>query len=199
MQEQKIPTLMLRRKTEAWANPFVVVFNPYFEGGENPISKVSFGENEDTETQYIHVYHSEEKCKDLIVANASENDIASGNGVLQKGLISVTRWTDGESHPDFLFVSGIYKFENEGWEIIASKEAATVSIEKVEQGFVIQSDQPILIRIPVSEGFHPTKMDIMEEDRVIQQKDGMISRLNPDQVEFRLAKPCVKAVIYLNH
>ncbi|MCK4853739.1 MAG: hypothetical protein KAT31_05750, partial [Bacteroidales bacterium] len=196
---KKIPTLILRRDEEAWKNPFVVVFNPYFEGGENPIIKVSFDENEDTETQYIHVYHAEEKCKDLIVANASENDIASGNGVLQKGLISVTRLTDADNIPDFLFVSGMYKFENVGWEIIAGSEAATVSIEKVAQGFVIQSDQPILIRIPVSEGFHPTKMDIMEEDRVIQQKDGMISRLNPDQIEFRLAKPCKKAVIYLNH
>ncbi|GAG07101.1 unnamed protein product, partial [marine sediment metagenome] len=173
-----------------------VIFNPYFAGGENHISKVSFGENEDTETQYIHVYHSEEKCKDLIVANASENDFASGNGVLQKGLISVTRWTDGESHPDFLFVSGMYRFENVGWEIIASNEAATVSIEKVEQGFALQNDKPVLIRIPIAEGFHPTKMDILEEGKVVQQKEGIISRLNPDQVEFRLAKPYKKAVIY---
>jgi hypothetical protein len=197
MLEQKIPTLILRRDEEAWKDPFVVVFNPYFEGGENPVSKVGFGDyNEHTETQYIYVSHAGEMWKDIVVANATENDIASGNGVFQKGLFSVSRWTDGENSPDFLFVSGMYKFENMGWEIIASNEAATVSIEKVEQGFALQCDQPVLIRIPISEGFHPSKLDILEEGKVVQQKEGIISRLNPGQVEFRLAKPCNNAVIY---
>jgi hypothetical protein len=194
---QKIPTLILRRDEEAWKNPFVVVFNPYFKGGENPISKVSFGEkNEKTEAQIIHISHSGEKCHDEIIGNTSENDIAIGDDFYQKGLFSVTRINDGETCPDFIFVSGMYRFENVGWEIIAGTTPATVSIEKVERGLALQNDKPVLIRIPISDGFHPDRMDIFEEGKVVEQKEGMINRSNPDLVEFRLAKPYKKAVIY---
>ena len=196
MREQKVPTLILRRDVEAWKNPFVVVFNPFFEGAENPIGKVSFREhNENTETQFIHVSHTGGICKDELVANASENDIASGDDFYQKGLFSVTRLTDGDTNPDFIFVSGMYKFENAGWEIIAGNEAATVCIEKAEQGFVLQNDKPVLIRIPITEGFHPAKMDILEEGKVVEQKKGMINRSNSNQVEFRLAKPYKQAIL----
>ena len=90
---KKIPTLVLRRETEAWSNPFVVVFNPFIEDkNNNPISDVNFQpEFKNGNTEQINVTHKNKLTTDQIIVNTSINDIAERDEFYQKGLFSLVR------------------------------------------------------------------------------------------------------------
>ncbi|MGQ1909180.1 hypothetical protein ACT3CE_05275 [Marinifilum sp. RC60d5] len=193
---QKIKTLIVRREAEAWRSPFAVVFNPYIEGGENPISKVEFPELiESPETQKIEVIHQDGKTKDIIVANASQNDIAIDENFFQKGLLSVIRKTDSEKTPSYLFASGIYKLDYKEWGIKAYANAVSLSIERTDVGYLIQNDNPVVIKIPIFKGHQPEQLQIYEDGKLINQRSIFANRNNPNQIEFRLDKAYKKVVV----
>ena len=195
---QKIKTLILRRDTEAWRNPFAVVFNPYIDGGENPISKVEFPNLIKTpDAQKIVVTHKKGNTKDVIIANASQNDIAIDGELYQNGLLSIIRQSDVETMPLFLFVSGVYKFDYKNWGILSYAKAVSLSIEKIDEGYVIQNDNPVVIRIPYIEGHHPFRLKLYDDGKLIEQRDIFVNRNNPNQVDFRLDKAYEKVVVVL--
>ena len=198
--KQKMKTLILRRETEAWRNPFAVVFNPYMDGGENPISSVEYPSLTETpDAQKIEVIHKDLKTKDVIIANASQNDIALDDDLYQNGLLSVIRHSDTEKAPTFLFVSDVYKFDYKNWGILSYAKAVSLSIEKTVEGYVIQNDNPVVIKIPYIDGHHPYKLKIYDDGKLIEQRDVFVNRNNPNQVDFRLNKAYKKVVVVLKN
>ncbi|MGQ1784621.1 MULTISPECIES: heparinase II/III domain-containing protein [unclassified Saccharicrinis] len=196
---QKIPTLILRRETEAWRNPFAVVFNPHMHGEFNSVLAVNYLElKESPDAEKIRITHKDGKTKDMIVANASQNDIALDEGFYQKGLLSVIRQLDSEKMPTFLFLSGMYKFDYKDWGILSYAEAVCISIERTEEGYVIQNDNPVAVKIPSYEGHKPSQLLLYENGKIMAQKDIFVNRNNPNQVDFRLEKAYQKVVVVLD-
>ncbi|MGQ1947734.1 heparinase II/III domain-containing protein [Geofilum sp. OHC36d9] len=195
---QKIPTLILRRDAEAWRNPFAVVFNPYMDGEVNSVLAVDYPELEDSpDAQKIALTHNDGKTRDVIVANASQNDIALEKDFYQKGLLSVIRQLDEEKMPIFLFLSGMYKFDYKDWGILAYARAVNISIERTEQGYVIQNDQPVAVKIPFYEGHKPVQLKFYKNEELVEQRQIFVNRNNGAQVDFRLDKAYEKVLVVL--
>lgn len=197
LRKEKIPTLILRRNQEAWQNPFVVVYNPYMEDGENPISTVDFVEESGGyDSQMLRVKHSDGLTEDFIVANSTENDMAVHDGFYQKGVLSVCRLKSNRTNPDFIFLSGVLQYKYRGWEITSTSEALTLSVEQVEGGLKVCNDRPVVIKIPKSEGFNPSVLKIFENGECVLERKGIISRSDPNQIEFRLPEAYENAFIF---
>ena len=114
--DEPLPTFILKRDSACWTNPFAVVFNPYFEDGENPIENVTFSSpSEYPNTQIIEVLLQDKKTIDKIVLTVSDNDIATNQSFYQKGLLSITRFSKANNQLNYLFLSGMNKFEQDGW------------------------------------------------------------------------------------
>jgi hypothetical protein len=192
----EIPTIVLRRDAEAWSNPFAIVFNPYIDERKNPISNVDFPVLKGNyEAQKIQLVHDDGITKDMIIANASVNDIAFENSLYQKGLLSVIRFAESASEPKFIFVSGMYKFVYYDWEILSVNKALTVSIERDNDKYIIQNDKPCVIKVPLIKGNESMLLELYENDKLVTQRKGFPSRSNPNQVEFRLSKAYDKAIV----
>ncbi|WP_299780787.1 heparinase II/III family protein [uncultured Formosa sp.] len=191
-----IHTLIVKREAEAWNNPFAVVFNPYIEGQENPIINVTYSKiKENPSTQVINVLLNDKKTTDKIVLNTSENDIVQQDNFYQHGLLSVSRLGDKETNLEYLFTSGIYKYKQFGWEIIASGNAVTVSIERLGDTFTIESDGPVLIRSPFVNGKKEAELRLFKNNKLVNKRSGQVGRSNPEQLEFRLEKAYSKVQI----
>lgn len=191
-----LPTVVLRRSQAAWHDPFAVVFNPYFAGDDNAVSYVEFSSgSEDNGTQEIRVNLEDQQMEDHIVVNPSVNEIAQKEGFYQKGLLSIIRKATGQTAPVFLFTSGMYRFDYGAWQVISIGEAVTLSLEMGAEGIQLQNDKPVLIRIPVGEEEDIPSIRLYRDGKVVGERKGVRSRLNPKQVEFRLAIPYEKAVI----
>ena len=188
-------TLILKREEAAWKNPFALVFNPFIEGGENPILNVSYSTLKDNpNTQVIDVLLIDNTTVDTMVLNASENDDVRHNNFYQKGLVSMTRQSKDKNHIDFLFLSGMYKYENSGWEIIASGAPVNISFESLEDGYLLQNNQPALIRLPFFENKKVAELRLYDSNKLIETRQTVMSRSNT-QIEFRLSKAYEKAEV----
>ncbi len=193
---KEMPTLILRRNEPAWINPFAIVFNPYFENGVNPISNVEYKSvDKNSACQSIKVTHSDGLTSDHILVATSEDDVNSNDEMYQKGLFSVVRLEKGNEIPEFIFASGIYQIKYNEWEILAVNIPATVSIVKNEGGIVVENDNPVVLKIPVTSGFTPTKIRLYDDKGNYKERVGNINRNNPNQIEFRLEKGYKKALI----
>ncbi len=191
---EKMPTLILKRDQEAWHKPFVLVFNPYFENRINPIKDVQF-RNVDGDCQEIMITHSDAVTNDLILATPSENDVVSNKTFYQKGLLSIVREKKEIVMPEFIFVSGVFQFKYKQWEVLAVNQSATVSIEKKEDGFWLENDAPLVIKVPIISDFKPSKIRLFGKDGSFVERKGNINRNNPNQIEFRLEKAYSKSII----
>lgn len=188
-------TLIIKREASAWENPFAVVFNPYFEGEENPISNVNFSTIENNlSTQVIEVTLNDTKTIDAIILNKSEKDVVEKDGLYQKGLLSITRKIKDTDSLDYFFVSGMYKYAQNGWEIVTTGEPVTVSVERIGNSFIIESDGAVVIRAPFING-KIGELQVYENNKVVATRKGQIYRSNPKLLEFRLSKASKKAVI----
>ncbi|WP_208796444.1 heparinase II/III domain-containing protein [Flavobacterium fluviatile] len=189
-------TLIIKREDSAWDNPFAIVYNPYIEGEKNPITAVKYSSvKENPSTQLIEVLLDDKKTVDTIVLNTNDEAITAQDHCYQKGLFSISRKEKEATAISYLFVSGMYKFEQNGWGITASGEAVSVSIERSGNSFVIESDGPVLLQVPFLEGKKLAKINVYENDTVVDTREGQINRANPEQLEFRLSKATKKAVI----
>lgn len=187
--------LIIKRDEEAWTNPFAVVFNPYLEGGENPIDKVSYSslDNYPT-TQVIDVVLNDKETTDRIVLNASENDIAKNETLFQNGLLSIIR----ESKDlEFIFLSGVTRLDYKGWTILASEESITLSIEKTEEGYILQNDAPVTINLPFKKDSKRAKLIVYNKGKKTSSRESVLNRINPNQQLFTLHKSYDKLVIKL--
>ncbi|GIZ08769.1 heparinase II/III family protein [Flavobacterium sp. UMI-01] len=194
--DDPMQTLIVKREASAWENPFAMVYNPYIEGEKNPIAEVKYSSLKDNpSTQLIEVVLDDKKTIDTIILNANDKTIVAEEKGYQKGLFSIVRKAKEATAISYLFVSGMYKFEQNGWGITASGEAVSVSIERSENSFVIESDGPVLLQVPFLEGKKLAKINVYENDTVVDTREGQINRANPEQLEFRLSKATKKAVI----
>lgn len=194
--DDEINTLIVKRDGEAWNNPFAMVFNPYIEGENTLIEDVSYSSiNENASAQVISVLHSNKTTKDKIVLNTSESDVVDQKNLYQKGLVSIIR-TEGEHNLiDYMFLSGMYKFEHRGWGITATGLPISISVESTEKGFVIENDGAVVIRVPFLNGKKSAELRVYEDGKIVAKRQGQINRSNPNQLEFRLHKAYDKAVI----
>ncbi|WP_139955766.1 heparinase II/III domain-containing protein [Flavicella sediminum] len=189
-------TLIIKREASAWENPFAVVFNPYMKGTENPIADVNYTTIKDyPSTQVIEVLLSDKKTTDIIVLNTSEEDVVAHKDFYQKGLLSITRKVENTEAVDYLFLSGMFKYEQNGWGIVASGLPATISLERSGNTFVIENNAPVLIKAPFLEGKKTAELRVYENGKLIATRQGQINRSNPNQLEFRLSKAYEKSVI----
>jgi len=194
--EKPIPTLIVKREKAAWQNPFAVVFNPYLEGEENPIMDVSFSSLTDyPNTQVINVLLSDQKSEDQIVLNSSESDVTSTEAYYQKGLLSVIRQTKTEEEIQFLFLSGMIKFESYGWDIVSSGKPFTFTLEQSDNGLLISNDNPLTINMPLKKGMKKPEIKLYENGVLVTSRKATTNRNNPDQVVFKLSKGYDKAEI----
>lgn len=190
-----IQTLIVKREASAWKNPFAMVFNPYFEGKDNPISDVKFSSIKDNpSTQFIDVTLTD-KATDQIILNTTEEDVVKKGGLYQKGLLSVTRKAEGTNDIDYFFISGMYKYIQNGWEIVTSGKPVSLSIERSENTFIIETDGAVLIKAPFFDGKKSAELRVYENDKLIDTRQGQINRSNPEQLEFRLSKAYSKVLI----
>ncbi|GAB5552969.1 MAG: heparinase II/III family protein [Saprospiraceae bacterium] len=191
---QSIPTLVIRKEQEAWRDPFVCIFNPYFEGKNPIISSVDFNKlGSNNHAQIIQVKHSDEITEDQIIATTSVNDIAEKDQFYLKGLLAIQR-TSGDQLK-YIFASGFTRYINGDWSIISSDEAASVSIERKSNLLLVQNDRPVVVSIPI--GLNPKYIEYYQEGELNRKRVGVINRINPTQVNFKLEKPYQKAVIVL--
>ena len=192
---EPLPTLILKREEEAWKNPFAVVFNPYMESADNVIENVSYSSfPKYPNTQVIEVLLSDNSTTDQLVLNASENDVVKDGAFYQKGLFSVSRKLDG-TQLDYLFLSGMYKFENMGWDIVASGKPFTLAVERIPKGYLLQNDRPITIYIPFEKGKKPAELHLFENGKLVAKRKGTTNRKNDNQLVFKLEKSYQKALI----
>jgi hypothetical protein len=197
--EKPMPTLILKRDEAAWYNPFAVVFNPYFKGKENPVSNVLYSSLEKYQSaQIIDVLLKDNLTNDHIVLNASDSDIAKEEGFFQKGLLSITRQVKASKTLDFLFLSGMYKYENNGWDIVSSGNPFTFSIEKRKEGFTFETDEAITINMPFIKGDKPAELRLYESGKLVASRKGTTNRNNDAQLVFKIEKGYDKAEIILN-
>ncbi|MFB9052674.1 hypothetical protein ACFFVB_06230 [Formosa undariae] len=191
-----IQTLIVKRDASAWENPFAMVFNPYMDGAENPIANVLYSTlKENPSTQIIDVLLSDKKTTDKIVLNSSEEDVISKEGFYQKGLVSVTRKTEASESIDYLFLSGMYKYEKDGWNIVTSGLPMSLSIERSGNTYLIENSGAILIKAPFLNGKKTAELRLYENGTLVATRQGQINRSNPDQLEFRLEKAYRKVEI----
>ncbi|WP_206667079.1 heparinase II/III domain-containing protein [Seonamhaeicola maritimus] len=196
--KDSIPTLVLKRDEAAWNNPFAVVFNPYLKGEENPIENVSYASLEGSpSTQIIEVLLADKITTDRIVLNASENDIAQEEGFYQKGLLSIIRESKTGNTLDFMFLSGISRLDYKEWTLIASAKPVTISIESVEDRYLIQNDNPVTINLPLKEGGKRAKLMLYEDGKLVATKEAVLNRNKPFQQLFKLEKAYSKVIIKL--
>ncbi len=184
-----IQTLIVKRNASAWTSPFAMVFNPYFEGEENPVNAVSYSTIKDySNTQVIDVLINDKSAKDHIILNASESDIVKNDALYQKGLLSITRQATQSDSLEFLFLSGMYKFENNGWDIVAAGKPFTLSIEKTDKGFEFETDKAITINIPFVKGGKPAELRLYENGKLVGSRKGTMNRNRDDQLVFKIEK-----------
>ncbi len=196
--EEKVPAILLRRETEAWNDPFVVVFNPCIEGEENPISGVSYdGRHFGNHAQNIEVMHVNGLTTDHILANASNNDLIDTEDLYQKGLLSVIRTTKGVESPDFIFLSGMIQFKWKDWEVTTTGKPVTISLETDGDKLRIQSDGPCVLKVPIADGYNPGTLVVTDDKNQMIKRGGYLNRDNPNQMEFRIEKAFKDAVILL--
>ncbi|AWV97645.1 heparinase II/III domain-containing protein [Arcticibacterium luteifluviistationis] len=194
--DDPLPTLILKREEAAWSNPFAVVFNPYFENGDNPIENVSYSSlAKYPNTQIIDVLLNDKKTVDRIVLNASENAVAAENSFFQRGLFSITRQLNIDNKLDFLFLSGMEKYENMGWDIISSGEPFTLTLESTAGGFLVSTDKPITINMPLAKGKEAFIKLYNDADKLIKSRKGTTNRNDDSQVVFKIEKAYKKIEI----
>lgn len=190
------PTLILKREESAWGNPFAIVFNPYIEDEENPIENVSFSSLENyPNAQIIDVLLNDKITTDRIVLNDSENGIAKNDAFYQKGLLSIVRKSNLTNEIDYIFVSGMNRIDFEGWTLITSTEPVTLSIEKVDEGYLIQNDKPVTIYLPYEAGEGHVEIKLYENDELVSTRKAVKYRSNPKQQTVKLSKAYNKVLI----
>lgn len=194
--KDSLQTLIIKREEAAWNNPFAVVFNPYFEGEENPIENVLYTSSEENpSTQIIDVLLSDKITTDRIVVNTSENDITKTDDLYQKGLLSIIRKSKKNKVLDFMFLSGVSRLDYNDWTIIASTEPLSLSIENTNKGYVIQNDKPVTINLPYKKDANRAKLMVYENNKLISTREAVLNRNNSNQQYFKLDKAYSKVII----
>lgn len=187
--DSPLPTFIISKQKESWESPFALVFNPYFEEGENPIANVVYSSIEKyPRAQIIEVALSDGETKDQLVINASENDIAKNDDFYQNGFLSVKRFAGSSGEFDFLFLSGMNKYQQDGWEISAIGKVFTAAIERSTEGYTIHSDQPIevILKHPLSS--KPPVINFYENGINVGSRNARRNRHNEQQVIFKIDK-----------
>jgi len=194
--KDSLPTLILKREEAAWNNPFAVVFNPYIEGGENPVEKVSYSSlDNNPSTQIIDVLLSDKITKDRIILNTSENDIAETKDIYQKGLLSIIRESSKTEEINFMFLSGVSRLDYKRWTIIASTSPLTLSIESTTDGYLVKNDKPFTINLPYTKDKDRAKLMLYEDGKLVSTRAAVLNRNKPDQQYFKLNKAYDKVII----
>ncbi len=194
--KDSLQTLIIKREEAAWSNPFAVVFNPYLEGGINPIEDVTFTALEDyPNAQIIDVLLSDKMTSDRIVVNASENDMAKTQELYQKGVLSIIRTSKTNEELEFMFLSGISRLDYKDWTLIASAEPVKVSIEKDEEGYFVENDKPVTINLPYKTSDKRAKFILYEDGKIVATRNAVLNRNNPNQQYFKLEKAYDKVII----
>ncbi len=187
--DEPLPTLILKRDEAAWANPYAVVFNPHFENGDNPIANVSYSSlSKYPNTQIIDVLLNDKKTVDRLVLNASDNDIAAESSFFQRGLLSITRQSNADKKLDFLFLSGMEKYEHMGWDIVSSGEPFTLTLESTESCFLVFTDKPVTINMPLAKGKEAFIKFYDNAGKLIVSRKGTSNRDDDSQVVFKIEK-----------
>lgn len=194
MLDEKVPALVVRRNGEAWQDPFVAIFNSFFEGENQVISNVGFSDNMNNKSaQILQVTHEDKETIDHLVVTTSQNDIVEAEDFYQKGLLSITRKTGNEL--DFIFSAGVTRYSKKGWEILSLREPVTLSIERIERGFEIQNNEAVLIGVPKT--LNPEYIEIYADGKLLGTRKGVKNRNDPDRIDFRLEQAFQKAIIVL--
>ncbi|UXP32639.1 heparinase II/III-family protein [Reichenbachiella agarivorans] len=190
--DAKIPTLMLRRQGSAWSDPFVAVFNPYIGVDSNQILDIQFDGNR-LGAQQITVALID-GTRDVIHVGETVSSVIEKEGFYQKGLLSTVRAKEHADF-DFVFLSGITRFENQEVKVITTGIPATVSLERDGRELKMQNDQPVVVSLRRTKDFDPKMIKIYRGDQEIDARQGIISSDSPDWVEFRLETSFEKIVV----
>lgn len=191
--DKPLPTLILKREEAAWDNPFAVLFNPFMEGENNVIKNVSYASLEDYPNTQMITVDQLDNITDKIVLNSNDGDVVEKGDFFQRGLLSIERYS--KENLDFMFLSGMIKYENNGWDIVSSGNPFTLSIEKTEAGFKFQTDQAITINMPFVKGDKPAELRLYESGKLVSSRKGTTNRNRDDQLVFKIAKGYDKAEI----
>lgn len=194
--KDSLQTLIIKRDEAAWNDPFAVVFNPYKEGAGNPIEKVTYSSLKDhPNTQIVDVLLADKIAADRIVVNTSANDIAKTKDLYQKGLLSIIRTQNANDELEFMFLSGVSRVDYKDWTIIASAEPVTLSVEKKDEGYLVQNDNPVTINLPFKKGDGRATLMLYEGDKSVAARKAVLNRNNPHLQYFKLEKGYDKVII----
>ena len=126
---------------------------------------------------------------------SSENGIVKNDSMYQKGLVSIVRKSKVTNEISYIFVSGMNKVDFEGWTLITSTEPVTLSIEKVEEGYLIQNDKPVSIYVPYVAGEDHVEIKLYQNDKIVSTRKAVKYRSNSKQQTVKLSKAYNKVLI----
>ena len=92
----------------------------------------------------------------------------------------------------------MYAFEQDGWRIETSGEPVCISFEYQNNAYIIQNDKPVVIKLPFLSGKKTAELRLYEEGQLVETRQGLVNRADPNQLEFRLSKGYKKATIFFN-
>ncbi len=194
--KDSLNTLIIKREEAAWNNPFAVVFNPYTSDKNKSLKNVSYSSLKDYPVaQIIDVTLADGVTTDEIILNTKESDIAQTPDIYQKGLVSIIRTSGKNKTLEFMFLSGVNRFDYKDWTIITSTEPLTLSVEKKQEGYLVQNDKPVTINLPYKSGATRAKLLIYENEKIMHTRNAVLNRNNANQQYFKLDKAYSKVII----
>ncbi|WP_044199266.1 heparinase II/III domain-containing protein [Dyadobacter tibetensis] len=183
MLQDSIPTLIVQRRTAAWQNPFTVLYNPTIKDSLNPIRTVEYA----SESPQARVL-MEGEISDIITCLSNSNRIEQQKDFYQKGLLSVIRHKHGDAGAQFIFAADTYQIDYQGWSMHALGSSFTGSLEKSPQGYRLEVDQPILLRIPDPGGEHYPLLFTYRNGEILEKIGATPSRQKPGHLEYRISQ-----------
>jgi hypothetical protein len=137
-----VPTLMVQNKSEAWTNPFIVVYEPYFEKDGSAIRKVTrlapengsdfitlLIDGKDSEQQYVF---------QGLNRNAQENIATNYNFKGYFGVVSLKN-----SQIRYMYLGQGKKLAFGDYIIEGQDENSSMHLDFTENGMKITSNQPV--------------------------------------------------------
>ena len=142
---QTTPTMILRQSNNAWANPFVAVFEPYTEGEKSISDITKFAETD----SFISIAVKLNNNTRQIILNAIDKQIYKPEkNIIFQGIFGITSEKEGSF--EYLYLGKGKVIQKGKYRIEAVEGEVTAELRMVDGQVYYSSDNPV--RISVKEG-----------------------------------------------
>lgn len=140
----RVPTILVRQKEEAWNHPFVVVYEPYRNGAESMIRKVSTMETKKQDGIVKFTIEHQNQKKEHIIYSITPEKMADYQGIYMKGKYGV--FSFDKKKVQSIYVAGGLLFEMKGLSVFSlSGKPFNAWLEWKDGVLVCVSDQKLSV------------------------------------------------------